>query len=96
MKIKKNPHIGSSFDSFLKEEGIYEEVAAAATKRVISRRIQEEMRKKKISQTEMAQRMKTSRAALKRLLDPKNVSITLQTINRAAAVLGRDVEIKIK
>jgi antitoxin HicB len=96
MKKTKNLHLGSSFDSFLKEEGIFEEVHAAAMKRVIAFRIQEEMEKKKMTQTEMAKIMGTSRAAIKRLLDPKNTSITLLTLNKAAAALGKELELKIR
>ena len=93
---KKNQHIGSTLKSFLKEEGIYESVKAAAMKEIIVLRLQKEIKKKKLTQTEMAQQMGTSRAALKRLLDPKNVSVTLLTLNKAAAVLGKDLEIRIK
>lgn len=96
MRKKKNPHLGSTLESFLKEEGIYEEVKASAMKQIIALRIQEEMKKKHLTPTDMAKLMKTSRAAIKRLLDPKNVSITLLTLNKVAAALGKDIEIKIK
>ena len=69
---KKNPHIGSTFDSWLEEEGIREEIMAAAIKRVIARMLVAEMKKKKITKQHMAERMKTSRAQLDRLLDPEN------------------------
>ena len=68
MKRKKNKHEGSSFDSFLKEEGIYESVTAAAQKRVLAWQIARLMERRKISKSEMAKKMKTSRAALDRLL----------------------------
>ncbi|MFI5333223.1 MAG: XRE family transcriptional regulator [Candidatus Babeliales bacterium] len=96
MKKKKNPHLGSTFESFLKEEGIFDEVRAGAMKQIIAQRILAEMEKKHITQTDLAKLMKTSRAAIKRLLDPKNVSVTLLTLNKAAAALGREIEIKIK
>lgn len=88
-------HIGSDFDDFLKEDGIYEQVQAVAIKRVIAYQIAEEMKKKKLSKTEMASRMKTSRAALERLLDPDNVSITLVTLERAASALGKKLKIQL-
>jgi antitoxin HicB len=96
MKKKKNPHLGSTFDSFLKEEGIYDEVKAATMKQIIALAIQKEMEKKHITQTDLAKLMKTSRAAVKRLLDPKNISVTLLTLNKAAAALNKSLEIKIK
>jgi antitoxin HicB len=92
---KKNPHRGSRFEDFLEEEGILEVVTAAAQKRVLSWQVSKLMERQNISKTEMARRMRTSRAALERLLDPENPSVTLQTIGRAAAALGRKVEIKL-
>ncbi len=68
--MNKN-HIGSNFDNFLKEENLYEQVQAVAIKRVIAYQIAEEMKKKNLTKTEMASRMKTNRAALERLLDPR-------------------------
>ena len=88
-------HIGSNFDDFLKEEKIYEQVQAAAIKRVVAFQIAEEMKKKKLTKTEMASRMKTSRAALERLLDPENASITLFTLERAASALGKKLMVKL-
>ena len=87
--------VGSDFDDFLKEEGIYEEVQAVAIKRVIAYQIAEEMKKKKLSKTEMASRMKTSRAALERLLDPENASITLITLERAASAVGKKLKVQL-
>lgn len=93
--MKKNPHIGSSLDDFLREEGILEQTRAAALKEVIAWQVQQVMRKKKISKVEMARRMNTSRAALDRLLDPANASVTLQTLCRAAQAIGRDLRIEL-
>jgi antitoxin HicB len=87
-------HIGSNFDDFLKEENLYEQAQAVAIKRVIAYQIAEEMKKKKLSKTEMANRMKTSRAALERLLDPDNASITLVTLERAASALGKKLTVQ--
>lgn len=88
-------HVGSDFDDFLKEDGIYEQVQAVAIKRVIAYQIAEEMKKKKLSKTEMASRMKTSRAALERLLDPENASITLITLERAASAIGKKLKVQL-
>lgn len=88
-------HIGSNFDDFLKEEKIYEQVQAVAIKRVIAYQIAEEMKKKNLTKTEMASRMKTSRAALERLLDPENASITLITLERAASALGKKLTVQL-
>ncbi len=88
-------HVGSDFDDFLKEDGIYEQVQAVAIKRVIAYQIAEEMKKKKLSKTQMASRMKTSRAALERLLDPENASITLFTLERAASALGQKLKVQL-
>ncbi len=88
-------HTGSNFDDFLKEEKIYEQVQAAAIKRVIAYQITEEMKKKNLTKTEMASRMKTSRAALERLLDPENASITLITLERAASALGKKLTVQL-
>ncbi len=88
-------YIGSNFDDFLKEEKIYEQVQAAAIKRVIAYQIAEEMKKKNLTKTEMASRMKTSRAALERLLDPENASVTLITLERAASALGKKLSVQL-
>jgi hypothetical protein len=93
--MKKNKHRGSSFDSFLEEEGVLEETHAFAMKKVIAWQLAEMMRKQKISKAVMAKRMKTSRAALDRLLDPDNYSVTLLTMNRAASALGKRIYIGI-
>lgn len=92
---KSNPHIGSSLEDFLKEEGILEEARAAAIKEAVAFQVQQAMKKPKISKVEMARRMKTSRAALDRLLAPGNASVTLQTLARAARAIGRDLRIEL-
>ena len=91
----KNPHIGESFDSFLKEEGIYESVRTTAIKRVLAMQLEEAMKQQKLSKVEMARRMKTSRVQLDRLLDPDNDSVTLATLRRAAAIVGREVRLEL-
>jgi DNA-binding Xre family transcriptional regulator len=89
---KKN--IGSSFDDFLQEEAILEDATAVALKRVIAWQIAEEMKVQQITKTELAKRMHTSRAALNRLLDDADPSLTLTTLASAAAALGRKVNIQ--
>ena len=91
----KNPHIGSSFDEFLKEEGIYEDVQTTAIKRVLASQLEQAMKARKLTKVEMAKRMRTSRVQLDRLLDPDNDSVTLATLRRAAAVVGREVRLEL-
>ena len=91
----KRGNKGSSFDDWLREEGIYEEVTAAAIKRVLARQIESAMKEKQLSKAEVARRMHTSRAALDRLLDPQNESVTLHTLYKAAAAVGRHVRLEL-
>ncbi|MEA3175686.1 MAG: antitoxin HicB [Gammaproteobacteria bacterium] len=91
----KNPHIGSSFDSFLKEEGIFENVQTTAIKRVLAAQLEQARKAHKLTKLEMARRMRTSRVQLDRLLDPENDSVTLATLRRAAAVVGREVRLEL-
>lgn len=92
---KKHPNIGSSLDDLLKEKGILEEVNAAALKRVISLQIEDEMRRRKISKSDLAKRMHTSRMAVDRLLDTTNGSVTLNTLGRVASALGRRLSVEL-
>jgi antitoxin HicB len=94
-KTRKKGRIGSSFDDFLREEGIYEEVTARAIKRVIARQLGALMQKQGLSKTELAKRMETSRAQLDRLLDPENESVTLATLTRAAHAVGRNLRMEL-
>jgi DNA-binding Xre family transcriptional regulator len=91
----KKKNIGSTFDSFLREEGMYEEVSAAAIKRVVARQVENAMQEKGFTKAEMARRMHTSRAALDRLLDPGNDAVTLSTLQKAAAVVGRELRLEL-
>ncbi|MBA3440115.1 MAG: XRE family transcriptional regulator [Pyrinomonadaceae bacterium] len=91
-----NKHLGSSFDEFLKEENIYEEATSHAVKRVLAWQIAEAMKEKQISKREMAKRMKTSRSQIDRFLDPENANVLLDTIQRAAAVVGKSVTITLE
>src|SRR6476620_11088592 len=91
----KNKHRGSSFGSFLKQEGSYEEVHAAALKRALAMKLDDLMKQERVSKSAMAIRMRTSRAAIHLLLDPEDTSVTLATLNRAARSLGRKVKIEL-
>jgi len=91
----KNKYLGSGFDDFLEEEGLRAETEAAAIKRVIAYRIEMEMKRANLSKSALAERMHTSRSALDRLLDPSNVSVTLQTLERAALALGKNLKIEL-
>jgi predicted XRE-type DNA-binding protein len=92
--MKKN-NIGSSVDSWLREEGIYEEVSAGAIKRVLARQVEAAMKEKHFSKAEMARQMHTSRAALDRLLDPDYESATLSTLRKAATAVGRELRLEL-
>lgn len=87
-------HMGSSIDDFLKDEGIFEEAQAQAIKEVVAWQLAEAMKEKKISKNKMATMLKTSRSQVDRLLDPKN-DITLGSLQRAAALLGRRVSVEL-
>lgn len=95
MKDRSNPRIGSSFDDFLKEDGIYEEVTAIAIKRSIAREIEVAMNAQSITKAEMARRMATSRSQLDRLLDPNNDKVQLDTLYKAASALGRNLKLEL-
>jgi antitoxin HicB len=94
-KRKKMDFSGSTFDSFLDEEGIREEVEATAIKRVLAWQLENEMRKQQKTKRVMAKQLHTSRSQLDRLLDPQNVSVTLDTIARAARALGKRLIIRV-
>jgi predicted XRE-type DNA-binding protein len=92
--MKKNRHLGSDFDDFLRDEGLLADAEAVAIKRVVAYQVARMMENDQISKAEMARRMNTSRSALDRLLDPKNASITLQTLHRAARALGKKLRVE--
>jgi hypothetical protein len=99
MKLKKRRkvtnHSGSTFDSFLEEEGIREGVEAVAIKRVLAWQLSQAMQDQQKTKRVMAKQLRTSRSQLDRLLDPENVSVTLETIARAARVLGKRLFIRV-
>ena len=88
-------HTGSSFESFLEDEGIRDAVEAVAIKRVLAWQLSEEMRQQNKTKQAMARELHTSRSQLDRLLDPHNVSVSLETLTRAARVLGRNLIIRL-
>jgi antitoxin HicB len=90
----KEEYLGSDFDDFLEEEGLLAETEAVAVKRVIAYQVAALMEENNLTKTKMAQLMQTSRAALDRLLDPSNESVTLHTLERAALVLGKRLHIE--
>lgn len=92
---KRTEHSGSSFDSFLDQEGIREEVEAVAIKRVLAWQLEQAMREQQKTKQAMAKQLHTSRSQLDRLLDPRNVSVSLETITRAARALGKRVIIRV-
>jgi len=93
---KTNPHAGSSFDEFLKEDGIFEQVQARALKRALAEQLEDAMQSSQLSKVRMAERMATSRSQLDRVLDPANLSIQLDTLIKAAHAVGTTVEIRLK
>ena len=93
--MKKNIHRGSNFRDFLKEEGILEEVEERAMKQVLALQLADLLKENELTKSEMAVRMKTSRAAVDRLLDADNPSVTLSTLGKAARALGRKVKIEL-
>ena len=93
--MKKNIHRGSDFRDFLKEEGMLEEVEERAMKQALALQLADLLKKNELTKSEMAVRMKTSRAAVDRLLDASNPSVTLATLGKAARALGRKVKIEL-
>jgi DNA-binding Xre family transcriptional regulator len=93
--MNNNPHIGSTLDNFLREEGIFEDATNYAVKRVLAWQVEKVMRDQGITKVEMARRMGTSRAHLNRLLDPNNDKVQLDTVQRAAAAIGRKVRMEL-
>ncbi|MCF8239876.1 MAG: helix-turn-helix domain-containing protein [Melioribacteraceae bacterium] len=89
----RKKHVGSSFDDFLEKEGLLVDAETTAIKRVIAFKLQQMMNEDKMTKSELAKRMKTSRSSVDRLLDPKNESVSLQTLQRAAIAFGRRLHV---
>jgi len=94
-KRKRKRNVGSSFDEFLASEDLLDDASVEAIKRVLSWQIRQAMEREDITKSEMARRMRTSRAALERLLNPENSSVTLHTMHRAATVLGKRLQLAL-
>lgn len=88
-------HLGSTFDDFLGQERLLEDAEAVAAKRVIAFQIAQEMERRHMTKSELARRMRTSRPAVERLLDPTNPSVTLSTLERAATAVGRRLRVEL-
>jgi len=91
----KKKNIGSNFDDFLAEQGMLEVCEEQAIKEILADQIRAAMQEKQLSKTAMARRMKTSRQALDRLLDPSNVGVTLSTMQKAASAVGRTLRLEL-
>lgn len=94
--MRKSKYLGSKFDDFFQEEGLLGEVEALAIKRILVERLEKAMIKQQLSKTELAKIMHTSRAALNRLLDQNNTSVTLHTIVKAAKCLDQKITISLQ
>jgi len=90
-----NRYTGSDFDEFLKEEGILEEVTARAHKRLLALQLDEAMEQSRITKTQPAERLQTSRSQLDRLLDPDNTAVTLDSLERLARAVGRELKVEL-
>lgn len=93
---EKNRHAGSTLESFLREDGIYEEVKTEAIKAVLAYKLAQAMKAQRLSKARMAARMETSRSQLDRVLDPENEGVTLDTLKRAAAAVGMRLELELR
>jgi len=94
-KTKRNSHRGDAFDDFLRQQGVYEAVQTTAMKRILAMQLAEAMKERNLTKVTMARRMRTSSVQLDRLLDPDNDSVTLATLCRAAAVVGRELRLEL-
>jgi len=95
MSKGKNPHWGSTLDDFLKEEGIHQQATTAAIKSVIAVQLDREMKKKRMTKKRLAELMHTSRAQVDRILDPDKGNVTIETLQRAAALVGRQLRFEL-
>jgi DNA-binding Xre family transcriptional regulator len=94
--VKAGKHVGTDLTEFLDSEGLLDDAQAVAIKRVIAWQLDELMRRQALTKIELARRMKTSRAALDRLLDPDNPSVTLHTLHSAAKAVGGRLQISLE
>lgn len=90
-----NNHTGSNFDDFLREEGILEEVTARAHKRLLALQLEDELKRSRMTKTKLAGKLNTSRSQLDRLLDPDNTAVTLESLERLALAVGKNLRIEL-
>ena len=90
-----NPHWGTTLDDFLEEEGIHADATTAAIKSVIAWQLGEEMKKKHMTKKHLAELMHTSRAQIDRILDPQKGNVTIETLQRAASLVGRQLRLEL-
>jgi DNA-binding Xre family transcriptional regulator len=95
MTAKKKKHWGSTLDDFLREEGVYEKAKAQVAKEMIAWQIQQAMKKKGLTKKRMAELMETSRTQIDRLLNPRDHNVTLATLEKAAAIVGRQLRLEL-
>lgn len=93
--MKKNRHVGGSFDGFLQDEGLLAEAEAVALKRIIAYQIKKEMAERHITKSALARMMRTSRSSLDRLLDSQNPAVTLLTLQSVALALGKKLKVQL-
>ena len=95
LKMAKNKFCGSTLDSFLESEGVLAEFQAKAIKEVIAWQLAAAMQERKLTKTKLAQLMQTSRTQINRVLDPEDGNVTIETLQRAAALVGRRVQLEL-
>ena len=93
--MARNKHMGSGIDDFLRGDGVLEEFQARAIKEVIAWQLEQAMKAQKLSKNKLAQMMHTSRTQVDRVLDPNNGNVTIETLQRAAAIVGRKVQVEL-
>ena len=93
---EKNPHVGSTLESLLRKDGIYEDAKNHAIKSVLAYKLEQAMKAQNLSKARMAERMETSRSQIDRLLDPENEGVTLHTLKCAAAAVGMRLELELR
>ncbi len=95
MVMRENPHFGKTLNEFLEEEGMLEHTQAVALKRMIAYRINDLLKQANVSQAELARRMGTSKAAINRLLNPNNTSLSINTLIKVTQALGKKISVAI-
>lgn len=93
-RTKLNPYTGSSLDDFLEEEGILEEVSTRALKRLLALQLEEIMAESQMTKSALAERLQTSRSQVDRLLDPDNTAITIESLEKLARALGKQLRVE--